>query len=475
MKLKYLFILIFLPGAMACKKGFLEIDPKGKLIAKSVNDYDLLFNNNNFLNTGSANAQVFLGDEVAGAEPYFSTSEPRTQRLFNFSPNVYEPQEDAPETSSMLLQLYAYNKIINEIAGATGGTELQKRSLRAEAMAGRAWVYFMLINYFGKPYDPATASTDPGFAIIKEADVTAVKFTRSSVKEVYDLIVEDLIAAIPDLPAQTTFRIRMSKPAAEALLGKVYMFMGKLNEALPLLNDALDHIQLASIPIQLTDYNAAFAPGGIFLPISFFGPSLPQIAEDPETLYARQFSNFWITTNELTISPSTVSLFNTSDLRLNFYSNMPFPAGPPYAAGLLRRMAPLTNSYGVVLPDLILLRAECRARSNDLEGAVTDVENLRRKRMPAADAPVPSAITNNQKLLIEYILQERIREFASLGYRWFDMRRLSVDPLFKNATFTHTIYGEDGSPKTIPMPAERLVLKIPAKILNENPGMEDNQ
>ncbi len=480
MKLKYnnyinlLLALFFSQAMISCKKSFLETEPKGKLIAKTISDYSLLLNSIDLLNTGGANAQVYMGDEMAVAEPYFDASEPRTQRLFKWEPTVYEPGENAPETESLLQQLYTYNKIINEIENASGNDESLRKSVRAEAMANRAWIYFQLINYFGKPYSAATASADPGFAIIKAADVTAVKFTRASVQEVYDFIVADLTSAIPDLPAKTTYRIRMSRPAGEALLGKVYMFMNKFSDALPLLNDALTDLQLSSIPIHLTDYNAAFAPDGEFMPIDFFGPSTPVINDNPEAIYARQFSNFWILSSELVISPATVSLFKPSDLRLNFFSDGPFPAGPPYQNGLLRRMGPLTTGYGVMLPDLILLRAECRARLNDLPGAVEDVETLRSNRMPASDVPVPAEAAAGQKSLVEYILQERTREFASQGYRWLDMRRLTVDPLFEASGFVHSIYAEDGSQQNITMPADRIVLKIPPKILNENPGMEDN-
>lgn len=470
-----LVLILMVLVSFSCSKSFLDINPKGKLIAQSVSDYDLLLNSNNLLNTGGANAHVFLSDDIAAAEPYFSSTEPRTTRLFKWEPLIYEAEENAPETESLLQQLYTYNKIINEIVDASGGTEQQKKSVRAEALAGRAWVYFMLVNYFAKPFNAETAATDPGFPIVKDADVTATTFTRPSVKDVYDFIVDDLSTAIPDLPVQITYRLRMSKPAAEALLGKVYMFMGKFNEALPLLTSALDNVQQAAIPLDLIDYNEAFAPDGEFMPIDdFFGPSTPVIGEDRQTLYARQFSNFWITSSEIVISPQTVSLFEASDQRLNFYSDMPFPAGPSYQNGLLRRMGPLTTSYGVVLPDIVLLRAECRARLNDLDGCVNDLENLRSKRLPATDADVPPSIINDQQLLLEYVLEERTREFASQGVRWFDMRRLSVDPIFPSIESKHSIYNEDGSSQEFSLPANRLVMKIPAKILGENPGMEDN-
>ncbi len=165
----------------------------------------------------------------------------------------------------------------------------------------------------------------------------------------------------------------------------------------------------AGISIELIDYNEAFADDGQFQPIDIFGPTTPFIFDDPETIYARQFSNFWILSSELVITPATVSLFGASDLRRNFYSDMPFPFGDPFPSGTMRRTGPITTSYGVILPDIILLRAECRARLNDLAGATEDLETLRRNRMPVEDAAVNGTISSNQQLLLQFILEERIR------------------------------------------------------------------
>src|SRR5690606_15654268 len=113
------------------------------------------------------------------------------------------------------------------------------------------------------------------------------KFTRASVKEVYDFIVGDLKTAIPDLPVQLTHRLRMSKAAAEGLLGKVYMFMGRFNDALPLLNASITDMASGKLPAGLYDYKAAFtAPDGAFLPIGLFGPGYPSAYDNQESLYA---------------------------------------------------------------------------------------------------------------------------------------------------------------------------------------------
>ena len=185
------YTVLLLLSLMACKKSFLEVLPKGKVIAVSYRDYELLLNNPNLLNTG-ADAQLLLGDEVTAIDPYYSGLTLREQRLFTWSDQIYQPDENSPETSGPLASIYTYNKIINEVIDAPDGTSQQKSMVLAEALAGRAWTYFLLINYYGKPYQSSTAATDPGFPIITTADITVNRFTRASVQEVYDLITGDL-------------------------------------------------------------------------------------------------------------------------------------------------------------------------------------------------------------------------------------------------------------------------------------------
>jgi len=481
MKTIYRYILsgimaVAMLGQAGCKKSFLEIEPRGKVIAKKINDYDLLLSNLDLLNTNT-DAQVPMGDEVAAVNPYFSGASLRTQRLFRWDDVVYEPTENNSEMTIPMTQIYLYNKVINEVMSVADGSEAQKKSLLAEARAGRAWCYFMLINYFGKQYNEATSATDEGYPIITEADVTQTSFKRATVREVYDFIVDDLKAAIPDLPQRLTWRLRMSKMAAEGLLGKVYVFMRKFDEALPLLNSAINGISNSDIPVGFYDYNVTFGAGGSFLPISLFGPTAPTAPHHQEVLFAKNFSNSWtLVGNEIIIPQSTTDKYDAADHRLKLFSNLPY-AGLAYAVpgGMRRIGAPgSVTPYGVYLPDLLLLRAECKARANDLDGAKDDLEFLRAKRM-SANSSIPGGM--NKEQMVKYIInEERVREFAVLGYRWFDMRRMSVDPIFEGTVFTHTLYNEDGSVKeTYTLRPERLVLRFGQKLMDANPGMNNNQ
>jgi len=305
-------LVMMIVGLVSCKKDFLEITPKGNLIAEKTSDYNLLLNNLDLLNLTSvgvdALAQVPMGDEVAAIETYFTGAALRTQRLFRWDDVIYEPEQDANEMTMTMRNLYTYNKVINEVMNSSDGTEQQKKSLQAEAMAGRAWTNFLLINYYGKPYS-STSVTDPGFPIVKNADVTETKFARATVQEVYDFIISDLRTAIPNLSSQVTHRLRMSKASAEAILGKVYLFQGKYTEALQQLNAAITDLNGASVPVALYDYNAAFGTGGSFLPIGTFGPTYPTAPNNQESVYAKQFSNSWIfTNNEIVVTAQMLPL-----------------------------------------------------------------------------------------------------------------------------------------------------------------------
>lgn len=465
---KIIALIISVLVITSCSNRFLEVEPKGSLIAQSLSDYDLLLNNLYVVYINS-NAQVPMGDEVAAMEPYFTQANYRTQRLFRWDDVIYERNDDAPEFTNTMQNVYEFNKIINEVDNATDGTTIQKASLKAEAQAGRAWTYFLMINYFGLPYS-ANSATDLGFPIITNSDITQTAFKRATVKEVYDFIINDLTAAIPSLPAQTTSRLRMSKAAAEGILGKVYVFMGNYQEGLTWLNAAINDMGNSKIQVGLYDLQTATADDGVY-----GGTSVPAMTANIEELLVKQSTSYWsYINNELVLTPAAAALFDASDFRLKFYTDKTYGGSSYPVSGVLRKNRFSAFDFGVVVPDLYLLRAECACRLDDLAGAKTDVETLRQKRLPMADAGVPDSVSGNKIKLLNFILDERTREFAVTGTRWFDMRRLSTDPLFSSKSYVHTIYNEDGSSTQVSLRPERLVLRFPQKIVEQSTGLINN-
>lgn len=447
----------------SCKDSFLEILPKGRVIASKTTDYDLLLNNLDLINF-SSNSQVMMGDEVVAIEPQWSSSglSYREKQLFKWEGDIYNIDEDAAETLSPVKNLYIYNKIIDEVMQSAEGSEAVKSSLQAEAYAGRAWCNFLLVNFYGKPYTAATASTDLAFPLITKADINAQNFRRNTVQEMYDLIISDLNTAIPNLSSDGAMhRIRMSKAAAQGTLAKVYIFMGKPAEALPLLGAAIANLPKSLVNTSLVDYNAAF-------------PGFPTVVNDQENVYVKNMSNTYIGSSNrmLWLSPEAAALYSPRDIRfIRLFLSTTFSNG----LTLYKRTGTTTSNIGVRVAELYLLRAEAKARLGDLQGAAEDLLYLRKNRMPLADAAIPESAMAAQKPMLQFIMEERIREFAVTGYRWFDMRRLSADPLFAGDTYQHRVFNTSGTvSETYTLKPERFVFRFSAKVRSENPAIIDN-
>ena len=488
MKKHIILSIALLSAITSCKKSWLEIVPQGSLVASTTDDYDKLMNDPGFYiysSSGGYQEPQLMGDEIAAEATFFASmgqNDVIRDRLFQWQDSIYPTTDITPSTlRTYNAQIYELNKIITEVMGSKGGSDNQKRSIRAEAQATRAFTIFNLANYYCKPYLASSAETDPGFPYTTETNISTNNFSRGTLKQTYDFIIKDLTDALQYIPAKQAFVTRMSKPAVEGLLGKVYLFMGRYNDALPLLKAALADVA-ANGQTVLYNYNQTFGPGGSFLPISSYtGPNSP--GQNPtdltEAVVSKVFNCGSYMGNQtgndgLVLTPQAQALYGSSDLRLLLYSNNNVNF-TPNTAGRIRKYGVAWSRFGLQLSELYLLSAECKARTNDLAGAVADVETLRRNRMPAADAVVPAAIASNQTNLIKFIIDERIREFALEGYRWFDMRRLSVDPLFAGMNFTHTIYNTNGTTTvyTLKQP-NRLVLKFPRDISDANPNMLNN-
>ena len=483
--LKLTVLFAFLVSLNSCSEDFLEVTPRGVLVAEETKDYNILLNDNLWLSRPIGQHIIPRSFETCGLEPYFSQgfneTEPKRNN-FTWQPNVFDENDDGSALSDLLLvymnNIYVYNKIINEVLNSSGGSEEEKNSIMAEARAGRAAIYFELINLYAQPYNAATAATDLGFPIVTEADVTATDFVRATTQEVYDFIVEDLSISIPLLPTKINQRPRMTKGAAEALLGKVYINMNRYDEALVKFDNAIASFQEDS-KIDMYDYNVSTLPGGAHA-AGFFGPPIQAPVGNTEIAFTMSSFNFdGANRGAVLLSPEVSSLYGASDFRLNhFFSRKPFPAfpfTPPYAVpGVYRKIGGFYIHRGVRLSNVYLFRAESKARTNDLSGAIADLEFLRRHRMNPIDAPVPAGL--NQDDLIKFVIDERTREFAEEGELWYDVRRLWNDPLFQDRKpYVHTLYNANGSVKeTFTLTEERLVFRFSDKVMADHPNLENN-
>lgn len=105
-----------------------------------------------------------------------------------------------------------------------------RETMIAEVQFLRAYYHFELVKWFG----PIPLKIDERYKIGDETSIP-----RSSVNEVYAQIEADLLAAIDILPEVHEATGRATKGAAQALLGKAYLYQDKFAEAATVLESLI--------------------------------------------------------------------------------------------------------------------------------------------------------------------------------------------------------------------------------------------
>ena len=234
-----LFVLIaVLLLASACSKDFLNVDPKAtQLESNYYQNADELYNGlvaaydpmgweggkedryANFLCLVAASDEALGGGGSSADVPYFNTMDDYAIDAAN-GPQLGFWEKDFAGVSRVNTLL---SKLKNDISGLDDAT---RQRYVAEALFLRAYYYFELVRLFGNvPLFTAPLPTD---------EIYAVK--QVPAEEVYAQIEKDLKAAVeePNLPDQVPIATeggRITKGAAHALLGKVYLFEEKWDAA----------------------------------------------------------------------------------------------------------------------------------------------------------------------------------------------------------------------------------------------------
>lgn len=153
---------------------------------------------------------------------------------------MYDYTRSASSTVTEYAWELAYRTIGNcnltiEMVEALGNERTDKHTVTmGENYYLRALCYFLLVNEFAQPYSN-NPTQNPGLPLKLNSDPDDLPQSRSTVAEVYDQVVSDLKDAItymtlPDGMSPKA-NIYATKEAAEALLARVYLYMGNYDEA----------------------------------------------------------------------------------------------------------------------------------------------------------------------------------------------------------------------------------------------------
>ncbi|MBE9602225.1 RagB/SusD family nutrient uptake outer membrane protein [Pedobacter sp. MC2016-24] len=456
-KFKYIAVqLLFCCMVFSGCDKYLDVEPKGKQLLKTTNDYDLWLNSSTLTVEMDQTLLNYMTDNI----DLVTVNNPPT----GLGELVYTwaPQFTNDVTSPTYLwgdhykRISLFNTVLSGIDAAEGGTVSQRNSIKAEALLGRANSYFYLVNEYAKPYDASTAATDLAVPFVTSDNVSQKAPGRSTVAEIYKHMIDDINEAIPNLPLDNgTARFRGTKAGAYSVLARIYLYRREYSEAQRYAEMALADTK--AVMIDLTN-SATF-------------PTVTTMVSHPDGIYSRA-SN----AAGMPISAELKSMFAVNDARrtvlyFNWASNVR-GATSFYAAQVVQAFQ-LTNS-GTTVQEMHLIAAECAARSTDPNAVVTALNHLnqvRRNRYTGAPIESRDFTSTSQPAVMAEVLAERRRELPFHSLRWFDLRRFDTEN--RTSTITRTT-AQNVVVGTLEPHSPRYTLQIPIQVMAFNPDMIQN-
>jgi hypothetical protein len=464
-KYYYILLFIFFISVSSCRK-YVEIEPQGKIIPGTVNDYQLLLNNSNVFNLSYGSVDYPTDDVAMLNDDLINGFDVQSLQIYKWGDLFYQANEDDPEWNLFYQQIYNANVAIEGLPNVKSGDENLKAQLIAQAKVHRAYAYLCLVNLYAKEYYASSAATDLGVPLLTEAGYMQ-NLKRATVSAIYDLILSDLNVGVGVLPPLSKSKTAPSKSAAYALLARTYLYMGEYQKALDNANLSLG---IQSTLFNLNPYVNAGAGSG--LPDGFF---LPTSQNNSEVIWMKASSDGGGT---FPLSPELMTLLGSKDLRTYFFTYYVGPGGDPidifrFPGTFHTYFAPFetaagSTQIGPTVPEMMLIKAECLARTQKGQAGLTVVNELRKFRFKPADYTALTAANDDDALLL--ILQERRRELFCKGFRLFDLKRFNTDPKLAK-TITHPLKTQQ---LTLAPGSNRYVYPIPTKVINANPEIAQN-
>lgn len=273
-----------------------------------------------------------------------------------------------------------------------------------------------------------------------EADVNAMP-ASSSVGTVYQQVLSDVAEAEKLLTVEKWEEgknYRFNKISAQALRARTYLYMGEWEKALTAAKAVMEAHG------ELEDMNTS--------------KTLPNSYKSVESIVAlEKFSSNLFTVINLP-NPDFINLYRTGDQRrTKFFKRV---TSSTYD---LSKGGDDEFSCSFRSAEAYLTAAECAARLGNTADAIDYLKPLLQKRLNADAFTTASDLMADmtQEELTQEILDERARELAFEGHRWYDLRRTTQPALtrtYDDETFTLT--------------PEKYTMRFPTEAVESNPEIE---
>lgn len=358
------------------------------------------------------------------------------------------------------------NTIINNIDNLSAGSF--KDNILGEALTSRALAHFDLVRNYGQiPTQSAGAGASLGVPVITVSDPLA-KPTRNTVDEVYAAVISDLTTA-KGLISSTNPDGRFTKNTVNALLSRVYLYMGQWQNAIDAANAVSGSVaSISNFPNVWIDESE----DGIVS--QFLIRNIDGVAIGTE--YSQTSPSAGVR-SEYNVSFDFYNMFANNDVRKDAYISTSAFGGVNYNHvakyfGKIGQVNNIVNSKILRMAEVMLNKAEAYTKlsSPNDAAALSALDAVRSQRYSGF---VSGGETG--QALKDAIYLERRLELAFEGHRFYDIKRNGWD-INRDATSGDVADGSGTPPAFATLTAgdTRFQLPIPQDAINSNTNLVQN-
>ncbi len=477
MKLKN-YIYLLLAGTItisSCGKEFLDEQPPTALpIANAIKNESDMADAVNGMYSAMRSTLFYgrdipvLGDELADNAYVFSSNSGRYLQEMN-----YTYINSNAEASNIWTQGYYAILQANRIIYAGGQLPATANSsqLRGEAYAARALCYLQLVNFYGAPF--TVNPNAPGVPLVTQpsfGDAALAKPSRATVTQVYDKIISDLDSAFTLMPTSgvTGHAVNsnyIAKYAAKAIQARAYLYKGDYANAITAAKSVVDNggYTLSTAANYVAYWASPTAQTGKLETI--FELALNNATNNGTTgldyIYAQAGYG------DLLGYDALYNSYSATDVRKNlFLTTSPTKSGTVYVNNKYSNVSNANEKDDVKIirySEVLLTLAEAYARTGDNANAVLYANQVAQRRDPSF-----TGFTSTGAALANDIVNERRKELAFEGLRYFDLTRLNLPVSRPTQSRTAPIV------TTLDVTSPKRILPIPQSELDANKNITQN-
>lgn len=411
LKWKLWLVYTLLLTSAGCAKFLEEKADKSMVVPGTLSDLDALLWSSSQININFPGLLEMGTDDFYVKSEMFSALDAFGQQVYRWDKEI---NFDVPNTNIYWTNAYATvltaNTVLDKLKNYRESDPVFADKLEGEALFIRSLAFYYLVEVYAPAYVPGGDNDDLGIPLKLSSDIHE-PIRRATVKESYAKIVDDLLRAKSKLGAVVEFKTRASRPAASALLARIFLIMGDYDRALETAKEALSDYS------NLMDYND--------LDPSLATPFVP--FNDDVIFFAYTASAPMIASYMANVDSTLYRMYGENDLRKELFFE-----GSTDNSITFKGWYSAINSgafMGMNTPEVHLLMAECYARKQMFDLARNSLKILLSKRYLGGQTDFIDIITDNE--ILSYILIERRKELLFRGVRWSDLKRLNREEAFR--------------------------------------------